>query len=262
MIDSLFNGIHLYDFIFLAISCFVAAFIDAIAGGGGLISLPAFMSVGIDPHIALGTNKLAAFFSCSSSASNFAKSGIINWKVIKRLVPFSFLGAILGVISVVHVNSKFLSPLALILLICVLFYTLKNKNLGKYNNFCEVSKEHLKIGMFFAFILGFYDGFFGPGTGSFIIFALIKIFKFDFVRASGNAKFLNLSSNMSSVISFIFYKKIAYFYAITMGIIMIIGAALGARMAISKGSKFIRPIFLLATTATLAKMIYSLISSN
>lgn len=259
MIDSLFYHIHIFDFIFLTFSCFLASFLDAIAGGGGLISLPAFMSIGINPHIALGTNKLAAFFSCTGSSLKFAKSGVINWKIIKHLIPFSFLGAILGVISVLHINSKFLSPLALILLICVLFYTLKNKKLGEYKNLYTIDKKHLKIGLFFAFILGFYDGFFGPGTGSFLIFALIKIFKFDFVKASGNAKFLNLSSNISSVISFIFYGKIEYFYAITMGVIMIIGATLGAKMAISKGSKFIRPVFILATIATLIKMIYSLI---
>lgn len=255
MIENFFDNLDSFNFIFLSLSCFAAAFIDAIAGGGGLISLPAFMSVGLSPHLALGTNKLAAFFSSSGSAFNFFKSGKTDWFLVKYLIPFSFLGAILGVVTVVHISPNFLYPISIFLLIFVLIYTLINKKLGIENFFTGITSKNLKKGMFFAFLLGFYDGFFGPGTGSFIIFALIKIFKFDFVRASGNAKFLNLSSNIASVISFIYFGKIAYFYSLSMGIIMILGASIGAKTAVNKGTHFIRPVFLIITSIVLIKMI-------
>ncbi|WP_297487105.1 TSUP family transporter, partial [uncultured Cetobacterium sp.] len=234
MIDTFFTQITLTSFIFLGTACFCAAFIDAVAGGGGLISLPAFLAAGLDPHVALGTNKLAAFFSTSGSAFKFARSGKVNWSLIKFLIPFSFLGAVLGVKSVILIDSKYLYPLAFFLLIFVLIYTLKNKNLGDSDNFIGVDSKNIKFGILMAFSLGFYDGFFGPGTGSFIIFSFIKIFKLDFIKASGNSKFLNLASNIASVITFIYYGKVAYIYSITIGLIMLIGASIGAKVAVSK----------------------------
>lgn len=249
-----FSNISLSSFIFLAISCFVAAFIDSIAGGGGLISLPAFIASGLNPHLALGTNKLAAMFSTIGSATRFAKSGKINWNIVLKLAPFSFIGAVLGVKTVLLIDQKYLYPIAFGLLAFVLIYTFYNKKMGDEDFFTTPTKEAMILGGLMAFSLGFYDGFFGPGTGSFIIFGLIKIFKFDFMRASGNAKILNLASNISSVITFMYFGKIAYFYSISIGLIMIVGATVGAKFAINKGTKFIRPIFLIVTAIVTIKM--------
>lgn len=259
MLENLFSDITLSAFLFLAMACFFAAFIDAIAGGGGLISVPAFLAVGLDPHLALGTNKLAASFSTVGSAFKFAHSGKVDWKMVKYMMPFSFVGAILGVKAVVAIDSKYLYPISFAFLVFVLLYTLKNKKLGEKDEFTGLTDKNLKIGALMAFILGFYDGFFGPGTGSFIIFGLIKIYKLDFIKASGNAKFLNLASNISSVITFIYYRKISYFYAISIGILMLFGAAFGAKCAVSKGSKFIRPVFLVVTSIVTIKMLVTFI---
>lgn len=254
MIETFFSEISLINFLFLASACFCAAFVDAIAGGGGLISLPAFLAAGLEPHMALGTNKLAASFSTVGSALKFARSGKINWTLIKYFIPFSFLGAVLGVKSVMLIDSKYLYPLAFGLLVFVLIYTLKNKTLGDVSDFQGTTPKTLKLGMLMAFALGFYDGFFGPGTGSFIIFAFIKIFKLDFIQASGNSKFLNLASNVASVITFIYFGKIAYIYSLTIGVVMLIGATTGAKVAVTRGTKFIRPVFLVVTTIVTAKM--------
>lgn len=261
MLELFFSEISVINFIFLASAAFCAAFIDAIAGGGGLISLPAFLAAGLDPHMALGTNKLAAFFSTTGSAAKFARSGKINWNLIKYLVPFSFLGAILGVKSVMLIDSKYLYPIAFGLLVAVLIYTLKNKTLGNCDNFTGVTSSNLKLGILLAFSLGFYDGFFGPGTGSFIIFGLIRIFKFDFIRSSGNSKFLNLASNIASVITFIYYGKIAYMYALAVGVVMLFGANTGAKVAVTRGTGFIRPVFLTITTIVTAKMAITFLQS-
>nr|WP_307774698.1 TSUP family transporter [uncultured Cetobacterium sp.] len=259
MLENLFSQITFTSFLFLASACFLAAFIDAIAGGGGLISLPAFLAAGLDPHVALGTNKLAAFFSTSGSAFKFSREKKVDWILIKFLFPFSFLGAILGVKSVMLIDSKYLYPLAFFLLVFVLIYTLKNKSMGEFSGFSGADSKNLKWGILLAFSLGFYDGFFGPGTGSFIIFGLIKIFKLDFIRASGNSKFLNLGSNIASVITFIYYGKIAYVYSITVGIVMLIGASTGAKFAVTKGTSFIRPIFLIVTAIVTLKMGFTFI---
>lgn len=245
---------QLSSFIYLSIACFAAAFIDAIAGGGGMISLPAFMGAGIPPHIALGTNKVAASFGAFSSFIKFLKAGKIQVDLIKKVFIFTVLGAIAGVKTVLLIESKHLLPLALFLIVVLIVYTLYNKKMGFVNEFEGVTKESLIKGCAMAFGLGFYDGFFGPGAGSFLIFAFIKIFKFDFIHASGNAKALNFGSNIVSVVLFIYYGKVAYFYALPMALIMFLGAQAGSHFAIKKGSKFIKPVFVTVSFAVALKM--------
>lgn len=242
------------SFIFLGIACFIAAFIDAIAGGGGMISVPAFLASGLPAHVALGVNKFACCSGTVASSIKFARSGKVNWNLVKKLAPLSFLGGILGVRTVVLIDSKYLYPLVIALLLVLLVYTLCNKKLGETNEFTGLDEKSIKKGMIMALAMGFYDGFFGPGTGSLLIFGLIKIFKYDFTNASGNTKILNLSSNFSSVLTFIVLGKVNYLYGIVMAIIMIVAATLGAKMAVARGSKFIKPFFLAMTAIVLVKM--------
>lgn len=241
-------------FAWLGAACFLAAFIDSIAGGGGLISLPAYMAAGIPPHIALGTNKVAASFSSISSSLKFWKAGKVNMELMKILVPFSFLGAVIGVRAVLLLDSKYLYPIALGLLVFTIFYTLMHKNMGDSNEFTGLTKRNITEGIVMALLLGFYDGFFGPGTGSFLIFLLIRIFRYDFINASGNSKILNLASNIASVITFIHAGKVNYIYALSMAIFMFVGAQLGAQFAILRGSKIIKPIFVVVSTVVAIKM--------
>lgn len=255
MFESFFANVNLETFLFLGIACFFASFIDAIAGGGGLITVPAYLASGLPPHMALGTNKVSSSIGTIASSLKFATSGKINKEMLKKLIPFSFVGAIIGVKTVVLIDSKYLYPIAIILLLIVLIYTLLNKKIGEENNFVGLTDNNIRNGRIMALTIGFYDGFFGPGTGSFIIFALIKIFKLDFTNASGNAKFLNLTSNLASVALFVYLGKVNFFYSIPIGIIMIFGATLGAKMAVTKGTSFIKPMFLIVTTIVLIKMI-------
>ena len=141
---GLMEGMDLSGFIFLGIACFFAAFIDAIAGGGGLISLPAFLASGLPAHVALGTNKVAACCSTIASSAKFAQSGKINWQLMKKLAAFSFIGAVLGVKTVVMIDSKYLYPIAIVLLVMVLIYTLRNKNLGEENRFEGLTGQNVK----------------------------------------------------------------------------------------------------------------------
>ena len=244
--------------IFLCAAGFLAAFVDSIAGGGGLISVPAFLMAGIPPHIALGTNKFSSSTASFTSSFKFATSGKINFNLIKFMAPLTLVGAILGVKTVLLVDQKILYPLVMILVLSVGVYTFFSKNLGINNYFEGSTKTNLTLGMLLAFTVGFYDGFFGPGAGSFLIFGFIKIFKFDFVNAAGNGKFLNFVSNITSFVVFAIEGKVWFLQGIFVAVFMILGAHFGTKAALTKGSKLIRPIFIVMSFGVLVKLVITL----
>lgn len=244
--------------IFLCIAGFLASFIDSIAGGGGLISVPAFMLAGLSPHIVLGTNKLAATTGSFTSSLKFAKSGLCNFDLLKKLIPFTLVGSIIGVRTVLLIDQKFLQPLVLVLVLCIGVYTLFSKSLGQEDNFKGLTKKNTALGMFLAFTLGFYDGFFGPGTGSFLVFGMINIFGFNFLNASANARFLNFISNITALVTFAFSGSINYSIGLLVAVFMIIGARAGTKLAINKGAKIIKPIFVTMSLAVALKMLLTM----
>lgn len=248
--------------VLLCLMGFIAALVDSIAGGGGLISVPALMMTNLPTHMVLGTNKFASTTASFTSSLKFAKSGKVNFKLLKFLIPFTFIGSATGVYVLKFIPADFLKSIVLVLVLLIGVYSLKSKTLGMEDNSCDViEKKSLIIGMVFAFCLGFYDGFFGPGTGSFLIFGFIKIFKFDFTKASGNAKMLNFTSNVSALILFAIQGNINYLYGIPVAIFMILGARVGTKLAIDKGPKFIKPIFAVMSIAVFIKLIFPFISS-
>lgn len=250
----------MFKLIFLCIAGFLAAFVDSIAGGGGLISVPAFLMAGIPPHLTLGTNKFCATSGSLTSSLKFAKSKKVNFNLIKYLIPFTLLGSVLGVIVVGFIPSNFLQGIVFVMVLFIGIYTIFSKSLGMEDKHIELTKKSILYGMIFAFCLGFYDGFFGPGTGSFLIFGFIKIFGYDFTKATGNAKFLNFISNISALIMFAIKGQILYAYAIPIAVFMIIGAKLGTKLAIENGAKFIKPIFIVMSLGVGIKLLIPFIS--
>ena len=245
-------------FLILAVCCFIASVVDAISGGGGLISLPAYFAVGFPPHMALGTNKLSAFLSTFASAFKFWKAKKINVEIVSKLFVFSLAGAVLGVKTAVSIDTKYFKPISFGILILVFLYALKNKSMGEKNYYKGTTPKTIIFGKIMAFCLGFYDGFLGPGTAAFLMFCLIKIFKLDFSSASGNTKILNLSSNFASLVVFAFLGKLNWVYGVSIAIIMTFGAIIGSRLAILKGNKFIKPVFLIVTSILILKMSYEI----
>lgn len=245
--------------IFLCIAGFAAAFVDSIAGGGGLISLPAFMAVGIPAHFALGTNKFAATAASCTSSIKYATSGKVNFKLTRYLIPFTIAGAVLGVLAALKVPSESLKPLVLILVLVVGIYSLFSKSIGQENKFQGISKKNIIMGMIFVLVIGFYDGFFGPGTGSFLIFGFIGIYGFDFLNAGGNARIINFTSNVTSLVVFALQGKIDYKMGIPVALCMIVGARFGTIFALKKGAKFIKPIFITMSLAVAGKMLLGII---
>ncbi len=255
---SMLNEMSMENLIFLVIMCFLASIVDAIAGGGGLISLPAFMSTGFPIHMVMGTHKLASVASSIGSSLKFFTSGKTNFELLKYLIPLNLLGAGFGVYVLNMIDEKILEPLVIVLLLVMVVYTVANKGIGAEDNYKGVNKKTLMYGMIMASVIGFYNGFFGPGTGSFLLFAFVKIFGMEFISASGNAKILNLSGNLASTFLFIYYGRVNYAYSLVLGITMFIGGQVGAKLAITKGSKFIKPFFLVVTSITLGKMLYEM----
>lgn len=242
--------------LFLCLGGFLAAFVDSIAGGGGLISMPVLLMAGLPAHLALGTNKFAGAFGCFSSAYKYSKSGKTNIELLKKLIPFTILGCLLGVKCVLSISENILNILVFLMILIVALYTYLKKDLGKEDKFENLSKENIKKGIIMAFALGFYDGFFGPGTGTFLTFTFIKIYGFDFLHASANTKILNFTSNFTALILFMFSGQILYKVAIFYAISMVLGGYIGAKVAINKGSQLIKPIFLFMALAVAIKLLY------
>lgn len=245
---------------FLCCASFCAAFVDSIAGGGGIISVPAFLMTGLDPHFALGTNKFASTTASFTSSLNFMLHGKVNKKLMSILAPFTLVGAVIGVNAVLRIDEHFLYTLVIVLILFVGVYSLFSKSMGSEYKFEGLNKFNITAGILLAGLLGFYDGFFGPGTGSFLIFGLIYIFKFDFLHASGSGKFLNFTSNITSLIIFALNGRIMLTYGIPSAVFMVFGAKIGTKMALNKGSKIIKPLFITMSMAAAVKLLFDMIT--
>ncbi|MEO3945491.1 TSUP family transporter [Gorillibacterium sp. CAU 1737] len=249
------GGLSFEMLLFIMAGGFVAAFVDSVVGGGGMISLPVLMATGIPPHLVLGTNKLASAMSSLTSTLSFVKSGRVDKALVKRLVGFSIAGGALGTIVLHWVPSGFLRPMMIVMLFAVTIFTLTRKQMGDKRTYAGLtSKTALGITAA-AFVLGGYDGFFGPGTGSFLIFAFLLI-GFDFVGAAGNAKVLNLCSGLASLSMFALFQSIDYSIGFAMGISMVLGSLVGSQLAIKKGTRFVRPLFLSMSALLIAKQLW------
>ena len=241
--------------IILCIVGFAAASLDSIAGGGGILTVPALMAAGLPPHLTLGTNKFSATNASFTSTLTFLKSKKIHLPLIKYILPFSFLGAALGVNTVLKINEKYLQIIILVLLVFVALNTLFNKDVGTENEFQGLTRKTIILGCIVGFSVGFYDGFFGPGTGSILLYAFIRIFKFDFTIGTANARILNFTSNVTSLILFAYYGRIVYAVGIPMALSMIFGAYLGTKTAIKHGGKIIKPIFVTMSLGIVVKLL-------
>ncbi len=231
----------------------VAGFVDSIAGGGGLITLPVLLSFGLDPRHALGTNKLQATCGSGSAAWHYARAGTVPLRDCLRGFLFSLLGAALGTLAVRQLDPSFLRRAIPVLLISVAVYTLLKPHLGAEDIHPRMGR--LPFDLFFGLLIGFYDGFFGPGTGTFWTMAFMLGLGFNMTRATGYAKVMNFASNVSSLALFLPGGGVYYAAGLTMGIGQVLGARIGSRMVIARGTRFIRPIFISVVLALTVKLL-------
>lgn len=232
----------------------VAGTIDAIAGGGGLISLPMLLAVVVPPHVALGTNKLQASIGTSIATFSYYRKQLFSLKTIYKGLIFGLIGAILGSTLGQIINSNILKKIIPFLLIIILIYTLFTPKLGIKDSPPKINEFSFYI--IFGFFISFYDGFFGPGTGSLWLFTLTWLLGYNFTKAAAYTKVFNLKSNIIATICFALGQNIDYQIAFYMAAGQLIGGRLGAHLTIRNGASIIRPIFLTVVTATITSLIY------
>lgn len=246
--------------IVFVVSGFIAGFFDSVVGGSGVITLPTLLWAGMTPRFALGTNKLAGTAASSISSFNYLRSGHLYWPLLKVMIPFTFIGALAGVQTVLVVNESYLKIIIFVAIVCIALLTLWKKNLGAQNHFPGMSRKMAVLGACIAFALGFYDGFVGPGTGSFLLFVFLSVFRFDFITAAGSGRMLNFTSNVAALALFALRGKVLYLLGLPMALGMMAGAQVGSRYAVKKGAAFIRPLFIVVAIILSIKMGFSAFS--
>lgn len=239
----------------------LAGFVDSIVGGGGLISVPAMLLTNLPPSVALGSNKLSSVFGALTASITYARSGMVEWPLVKKLLPVTFIGSLLGTLLVISIPPLYLKPIIIILLISVLLFVLFKKDWGTVTTYAGASQKKLLLLGLGALTIGFYDGFVGPGTGTFLIFMFIYA-GFNFLYSSGNAKLLNFVSNLGSLILFLGLGHVDYVLGLSAGAGQIIGATLGSRLAIKKGVGLVRFVFIATTVSMLCKLTYDYVVTH
>ena len=236
------------------VAAFLGGFIDAIAGGGGLITLPAIMAMGVPPHLALGTNKLQGVFGSFTATLNFTKKGLIDYKECFVGIVFTFIGATVGATFILFLNANFLKIIIPFLLIAIFIYTLFMPKIGESDRAAKMNERLFYI--IFGLILGFYDGFFGPGAGSFWMFAMVALIGLNLKKAVAHTKALNFTSNIVALGVFIAGGQILWLVGFLMAVGQILGAYFGSNLVIKKEVKFIRTMFLIVVAATICKLLF------
>lgn len=236
---------------------FIAGFIDAVAGGGGMIMVPALLSIGLPPHLALGTNKLAGTFSSSTAAVAYYKKKLFNPSLWGAAFIATLIGAMTGTLIVDAVSTEWLEKLLPVIILLAAAYTIIHKSPDANKSLAfEPGKHHSYKQTAQGFSLGFYDGAVGPGTGAFWTVSSMAAYRLDILHASGLAKAMNFTSNITSLITFALLGHIDWVLGLTMGICVMLGAYIGAHSAIRFGAKFIRPVFVTVVTVLALKLAY------
>ncbi|BBC26902.1 sulfite exporter TauE/SafE family protein [Pseudanabaena sp. ABRG5-3] len=242
---------------------FLAGLVDAVVGGGGLIQLPALLIMLPQTAIAsiLGTSKFVSIAGTTIAVQQYAKQQKIAWGTTIPAMVTAFIFSFLGARVTSLLNPSLMRPMILGLLIAVAIYTFNKKDFGLFQISKLSRSQQWLYSVAIGSIIGFYDGFFGPGTGSFLIFAFVGIFGYSFLAASASAKVINFATNLAAIIYFAFTNNVIYSLGIPMAICNILGAFIGAKLAIKNGSQFVRKLFLIIVSLLILKLGYDIINS-
>ena len=252
----MFHDLTIATALFLLAASFFAGFIDSIAGGGGLIQLPALL-IGLpksETAEVLGTNKLSSIFGTSTAAVLYRKQIKPDPKVLLAMGLPALFGSAGGAMLASKIPTSSMRPMVLVLLIVVAIYTWFKPDLGKFENLRHLPRRRVQIAALAGVIIGFYDGIFGPGTGSFLMLILVASLGYAFITASAIAKVVNVATNVGAIMVFGFNGAVIWQIGIIMGVANISGAVVGARLAIKGGSTLVRKVFLLVTVALIVKV--------
>jgi len=238
----------------LFIAAFIAGLIDSIAGGGGLITVPVLMGIGLPPQIALGTNKLQASFGSGSAMLHFIRSGTVTLSDCRHGIFWTAVGSGFGFYAVQLLDPAMLRRIIPWLLALIAIYTLVTPKLGSEDRHARLAPAYFYF--IFGLAIGFYDGFLGPGTGSFWFMAFILFMGYSMMKATATTKVMNFTSNVVALLFFMKAGQVHYLEGFIMGVGQFIGARVGAKLVITKGVGLIRPIFITMVLALLAKLVW------
>ena len=252
------------DLVFLCGAALLAGFVDSIVGGGGLIQLPALFiflppELSVSTALVFGTNKMSSICGTSVAAVQYSRRIPVNWKSILPAGLAAFVFSFLGARLVSMLDGQALRPLILCLLVAVAFHTYRREDFGNLHAPQFIASHERQWGIVLGIVIGFYDGFFGPGTGSFLLFVFIGVFGFDFLTASASAKVINLATNLAAVAYFGATQNILYEYALPMGVCNIVGSVAGTRLAMLKGNRFVRVFFLGVVSFMILRFAYEVL---
>jgi uncharacterized membrane protein YfcA len=234
--------LNLSIFLIVCPLVFLAGFVDSIAGGGGLVSLPAYLLAGLPIHFALGTNKLSSVMGAVTASIRYYKNGYVDLLLCIPSIIAALAGSAIGTLLTLHIDERYLQWILVVVLPVTAFYVLRQKELRSGEAFSRWKTAI--IAALVSFVIGGYDGFFGPGTGTFLILLYCGLAHMEGRTATGNAKFVNLASNLSAAVLFLLHGKVLIPLGLTAGIFSIAGSWLGSGLAIKKGTGIIR-IFIL-----------------
>ncbi len=243
------------ELLLVSLASLLAGFVDAIVGGGGLILVPALFAVFPNTHPAtlFGVNKGASVWGTAVATTQYARRVDMRWAALLPAAATGFCASLAGAWLVTIISAGFLRKALPFVLLAVLLYTLVKKDLGRHHapRFSGLSEKLAAccIGL----VLGFYDGFFGPGTGSFFVFLFVRWLGYDFLNASASAKLLNSATNLAALALFAYKGHVWWHFALTMAVANVVGSLLGTRLALKHGAGFVRLVFLLVVSALILK---------
>jgi len=234
------------ELLVLIFAAFMAGSIDAVVGGGGLIQIPALFAIypGESAATLFGTNKCASVVGTANATWRYARQVKMPWRTILPAALAAFAFSYLGAAAVAWLPKDAVRPLILLLLVVAAVYTLKNKDFGQVHRLAHAGHRELVYAMLLGGVIGFYDGFFGPGTGSFLIFLFVRFFGFDFLHASAGAKVVNVATNLAALAYFVPNGFVLPLLAVLMALANVSGSMAGTWLALRHGSAFVRKVFL------------------
>ncbi len=247
-------SLPLWAFPLLFVTGFSAGLVDSIAGGGGIISIPVLLNFGLPAPLALGTNKFQASFGSVSASWHYVRGGLADLRACRLGILLTLVGALTGALAVQHLNSHLLDRAIPVLLLIIIVYLVFQPQIGLADR-----PARLRPAAFYAIFglgLGFYDGFFGPGTGSFWAIAFVLLQGQSLARATGHTKVMNATSNLAALALFAAAGLVHLGAGLTMGAGQLAGARLGAGLVVRRGARFVRPAFLVMAALTVARLLW------
>jgi len=246
------------EWIIVSLASLLAGFVDAIVGGGGLILLPALFATfaSAPPATLLGTNKSASVWGTAMATWQYSRRVLMPWRAMLPAAAAGFVGSFFGAWVVTLVSPDFLRKLLPLVMVAVLAYTLARKDLGMHHQPRWSGRAEVLVACGIGLVIGFYDGFFGPGTGSFLVFAFVRLLGYDFLNASVSAKLLNLATNISALVLFAAKGHIWWHLTVPLAVANVLGSMLGTYMALRHGTGFVRSIFILVVSVLILKTGY------